>query len=275
MIAQSQTDAPPAGDHYRLLGNNVTNATEASISLLRRPRAGDHEEATNLRAAISPHRSIAVAGLADSILDQGVEIVPRILLSLSAATLLLASAALSAGAQTPAMTNTQAVTSPSGYQYQVPSDWQQLSNSTQQHMGNELLAMDGEATSADGAEHAHVETATGFGIAASDLPAVLATFFAGPPGAPAGSVPALNIVSAPAAVQVAGADAAQGAAAMYADPSGTNRVVVVRLALRGQTTYLFTVDVTQAFYQSDPSFAQIMNSFQLMPSVASAAGAQP
>jgi hypothetical protein len=201
--------------------------------------------------------------------------VPRILLSLSAATLLLASAALSAGAQTAALSSPQAVTSPSGYQFQVPADWQQLSASTQHHMGNELVAVDGEAASADGAEHAHVEMASGFGITAADLPAVLTTFFAGPPGAPAGSVPTLNVLSAPAAVQVAGADAAEGAAAMYTDPSGDNRVVAVRLALRGQTTYMFTLDVTQAFYQSDPSFAQIASSFQLMPTVASAAAAQP
>jgi hypothetical protein len=213
--------------------------------------------------------------VADSNIDQGVEPVPRILLSLSAATLLLASAAVSAGAQTAGTSTSQAVTSPSGYQFQVPTDWQQFSSSTQHHMGNELVAVDGEAASADGAEHAHVEMASGFGVAAADLPTVLSSFFAGPPGAPAGSIPALTVLSAPTTVQVAGADAAEAAAAMYADPSGANRVVAERLALRGQTTSMLTVDVTQAFYQNDPGFAQIMSSFQLMPSVASAAGAQP
>jgi hypothetical protein len=165
----------------------------------------------------------------------------------------------------------QTVSSQAGYQFQVPSDWQQLPTSAQQHTGNVLVQMDGEVASADGAQHAHVEAVTGSGIAAADLPSLLGSFFSGPSGAP-GAGPSPTPLDALVTVQVPGADAAVGGSMLYSDPTGAMRVIAARMALRGQTTYLFEVDVTQAFYQSGTGFAAIMSSFQLTPP-AVAAGA--
>jgi len=189
----------------------------------------------------------------------------RIGLWFSALALFLVPVSAQAGTQMPGGAKLLTVSSPSGYQFQVPSDWQQLPASAQQHMGNVLVQMDGEVASADGDQHAHVEAVTGSGIAAADLQNVLNSFFQGPPGAPAGAGPSPTPLDALGPVQVAGADAAVGGSMLYTDPTGSQRVIAARIALRGQTTYLFAVDVTQAFYQSGPSFAAIMSSFQLTP----------
>ena len=196
---------------------------------------------------------------------------PRIALSLSSAALLLAATLASAQAQTTAVANLQTVASPSGYQYQVPADWQQIPNFVQQRMGSQTVSTDGEVSSTDGNEHAKVDALEGFGITTADLPTMVASYFAPPPGAPS-DMPAMNVVAQPSSVQVSGADAAENAAASYADPNGNQRVVDVRIAIAGQKVYIFTVDVPQSFYQSDPAFGQIMNSFTLTPSLSAASG---
>jgi hypothetical protein len=196
----------------------------------------------------------------------------RIGLWLSALALCLVPVSAHAGTQMSGGTRPLVVTSPAGYQFQVPGDWQQLPASSQQHMGNVLVQMDGAVASADGSQQAHVEAVTGSGIGSGDLQNVLSSFFAGPPGAPAGAGPQPTPLDAIASVQVPGADAAVGGSMQYTDPTGAARVIAARMVLRGQTTYLFAVDVTQAFYQSDPSFKSIMSSFQLTPPAVASGG---
>jgi hypothetical protein len=83
-----------------------------------------------------------------------------------------------------------------GYKYQIPADWQKLPTRSQQQMGSQTFNVDGAVASADGAEQAHVEAATGFGYGAADLPNVLASFFKGPPNPPPG-MPTPSVLVAP------------------------------------------------------------------------------
>lgn len=191
----------------------------------------------------------------------------RIAALVPALALVLIPVSAHAGTQMAGAAKVITVSSSGGYQFQVPSDWQQLPASAQQHMGNVLVQMDGEVASADGSQHAHVESVTGSGISAGDLPSLLGAFFSPPsaPGATAASAPSPAPLDPLTSAQVQGADAAVGGSMLYADPTGAMRVIAARMALRGQTTYLFAVDVTQAFYQSGAPFTAIMNSFQLTP----------
>lgn len=186
---------------------------------------------------------------------------PRVLRSLFAVSLLFIAATVPALAQAPVTGGAQTVTG-AGYSYQVPSDWQQVPSSLTERMAGQVFNVDGEAVSADGNQRTHVESASGFGITSASLSDVLTSFFSTPPGAPAGSVPALNVFVGPSATQVPGADGAQAGAATYSDPDGNPRVIAATVAVRGQTAYLLTVDAKQDFY-ADPRFGQIMNSLRL------------
>jgi len=184
--------------------------------------------------------------------------------------LMLCCAATTVGvaAQTTSAQSMQTVTGSGGYQYQVPGDWQRLPDYLQQRIGDQTLNIDGTVTSSDGNQHAHVEAANGFGISASNLSDFISSFFSSP-GGPGSSGPAASIIDGPNPVQIAGADAAVEAAASYTDPQGNSRVIAARLALVGQTTYLLALDVTQDFFQSNPSFSKIMDSFTLSAHAAS------
>ena len=195
----------------------------------------------------------------------------RKFIALAAVSLLFSATIMSAPvatvhAQAPAPGGMQPVSSPVGYQYQVPSSWQLIPNSLLERMGPQTFNVDGEAASQDGTLHTHVETATNFGITTNDLSSVLSNFFS----APSASGASLNIFEGPSSVQVSGAEAALSGAANYSDVDGTPRVVAARVALRGNSAYLLSLDVTQDFYTNDPAFGQILNSFQLTTPSASA-----
>jgi hypothetical protein len=173
--------------------------------------------------------------------------------------------ALSVGtarAQTQSAAATQTI-SGAGYQYQVPADWQtQDLTSTQKH-GTQMITDDGAVASSDGSLRAHVETATGFGVTNDQLPNVLAALLGvGMGGNTSGAAPVVSLAG-PDSAQVSNADTAISGAASYTDPSGASRVMAGRIALRGDTSYVLVLDVTQDFYKSDAGFAAIMNSLQL------------
>jgi hypothetical protein len=180
---------------------------------------------------------------------------------ISALALGLALSVTTARAQTQTGAAMQTI-SGTGYQFQVPADWQsQQMTSTQKH-GSQTVTDDGAVASSDGSLRAHVETATGFGLTGDQLPNVLAALLGiGMGGDVSGAVPIVALAG-PDSVQVANADSALNGAASYTDPSGATRVMVGRIALRGDTSYILVLDVTQDFYK-DPSFASIMNSLQL------------
>jgi hypothetical protein len=208
--------------------------------------------------------------------------VRRLVLSLVTTAGLLAAAMPAtwvAGAPDSANTDLQSITGPSGYQFQVPSDWQQLPLSLQERIGSQTFADDGEVASSDGVQHAHVETAAGFGITTSNIHDALTSFLSGSsnaPGAPSASAvgsnapgangPTLTLLATPSPVQVQNADAAEAGAATYTDPNGNTRVVAARLAIHGTTSYLLLIDSTQDFYKTNPMVGQIESSFQLSSS---------
>ena len=82
-------------------------------------------------------------------------------------------------------------------------------------------------------------------------------------GGPAAGQAPLASLAGPDPVQVSNADGAVFGAVSYKDASGADRVVAARLAIRNGTAYVLSLDVTRDFYQSDPTFAAIMSSFQL------------
>jgi hypothetical protein len=157
----------------------------------------------------------------------------------------------------------QSITGSTGYTYSVPADWQQVSNSLQKRTGDQLLVADGEALSADGQQLAHVETVTNLGVTPDRLADALAGYLSIGQGGPASGAAPVVAISGPDSVQVTHADSAVSGAISYKDPSGAERVVAARLAVRTGTTFVLTLDVTKDFYQSDPAFGAIMNSFQL------------
>jgi hypothetical protein len=204
-----------------------------------------------------------------------------------------------ARAADPPPANFQSITGVTGYQYGVPSDWQQLPLSMQERVGSQSFADDGEVASADGQQHAHVETAAGFGITTSNLNDALTAFltgtpnvFAGPgPVAPPASAsgsgtnatssgnggssnasapsgPTLTVFAASSSVTVPGADAAVAGAASYTDPNGA-----ARMALKGTTAYLLIIDSTKDFYQNNPALGQIETSFTLNGGTSTSAAA--
>jgi hypothetical protein len=157
----------------------------------------------------------------------------------------------------------QVVSGATGYSYGIPADWQLVSTAIQQRTGDQLLVADGEAVSADGKQLAHVETATNLDVPRDHLADALAGFLGIGQGGSAPGAPSLSTFAGPDPVQVSNADGAVSGAVKYKDSSGADRVVAARLATRQGTTFVLALDVTMDFYQSDPAFAAIMNSFQL------------
>lgn len=165
-----------------------------------------------------------------------------------------------ARAQSPAPPQTVSGT---GFQFQVPAAWQTDQMTTTQRRGAEVVTDDAAVASPDGSLRGHMEIASGFGLTKDHLPDVLGAFLGiGQGGDAAGTAPIASLAG-PDTVQVANADSGLSGAALYTDPSGASRVMAARIALRGDTSYMLILDVTKDFYQSDPSFAAIMNSLQL------------
>jgi hypothetical protein len=174
----------------------------------------------------------------------------------------LAFSVTSARAQTQSAAATQTV-SGTGYQFQVPVDWQSQNLTATQSHGGQTITDDGAISSPDGSLRAHVETAKGFGLTSDQLPNVLASILGiGMGGDVSGAAP-IAAIAGPDTVQVSNSDAAVSGAATYADPDGTARVMAGRIALHGDTSYILVLDVTQDFYKSDAGFAAIMNSLQI------------
>lgn len=225
--------------------------------------------------------------------EHGETTVRRLVLGLATGVGLIAAVLPAGWAAATAGGSLQMITSPSGYQFQVPSDWQQLPLSMQERVGPQTFADDGEVASADGVQHAHVETATGFGITADTVQSTLSSFLSGSGGAPGaisapagggpgaasapagpgGAPPALTLYATPSSVTVANADAADAGAATYTDPDGNTRVLAARLAIRGNTSYLLLIDSTQDFYKNNSALGQIENSFQLVSGSVPTSGA--
>ncbi len=232
----------------------------------------------------------------------------RTVLSLAAGFGLLAAlspAPWLARAAGPTPANFQSITGVTGYQFAVPSDWQQLPLFLQERVGDQTFADDGEVASADGTQHAHVETAGGFGVTTSNVSDALTAFLtglpnvfagpgamAGPPsasgagggnsasgGAPTGasgpSAPTLTVFAQPSSVTVPGADAAVAGAASYTDPNGNPRMIAARMAVKGSTAYLLVIDSTKDFYQNNSALGTIESSFTLSPGASSASAGAP
>jgi hypothetical protein len=188
----------------------------------------------------------------------------RLLAGASAlACLLLAGATALVQADAQLAGSLQTVTGSTGYRYQIPSDWQQLPSQVERRMGDQSLTADGEAVSVDGKQHAHVETATGLGVTSDHLSDALAAFLGIGQGGSIPGLPPISTLAGPDSIQVSNADSAMTGAVTYKDASGADRVVAARIATKGGTTYVLALDVTQDFYQNDPSFGAIMSSFQL------------
>lgn len=193
------------------------------------------------------------------------------LVGLLLASLLVAAATPWAHAASGAATTFQTVTgSQGGYQFQVPSDWQQVPISFQAQVGsgsvNGSVSVDSLQHAPDQSAFAGVDTITGLPLTAALLPnAAKGGLYGGSASMQAHGGSALVLLGEPQTVTVANADAAADATGTYTDANGIARVATVRVALQGQTGYLLLVDVTEDFYQNDPTFAAMMNSFQLMP----------
>ncbi len=136
----------------------------------------------------------------------------RTVLSLAAGFGLLAAlspAPWLARAAGPTPANFQSITGVTGYQFAVPSDWQQLPLFLQERVGDQTFADDGEVASADGTQHAHVETAGGFGVTTSNVSDALTAFLTGLPNVFAGPG---AMAGPPSASGAGGGNSASGAA---------------------------------------------------------------
>jgi hypothetical protein len=184
---------------------------------------------------------------------------PRFFLWLAGAIALFAPAA-GVWAQSPASSVSQVVSGPTGYQFQVPSDWKQVPVLLREGNSDQILTIDGQTTSPDGIQQVHVETSSGLGASADKTHDIITTFLQGPPG---GGGPSFRIFAMPSPVRVPNADAAEAGAASYSDPDGNPRVVAARLAIRGGTGYMLVIDSTDDFYKNNPLVGQIQESFRL------------
>lgn len=176
-----------------------------------------------------------------------------------------------AQAQAPSPPGLRTITGSDGsYQFQIPSDWQQQFRSFSAQAQSLDIRLDLAFDSPDGAEHAVVEVATGPGAARlaapTNLLAIIAAYEATFQASESGTGSSIfDVFSGPAPAEIANADVGMRASAVYADPDGNPRVLTLSVAGQGRTAYFFFVDVTEDFYESDPSFSAILNSFQLSP----------
>jgi hypothetical protein len=153
----------------------------------------------------------------------------------------------------------QTITSPAGYQFQAPADWFQRT----------FLALpsgvDSAVQSADGKEFV---TATVVplptSVQQSELspaaPGLIARFTQ---GLAAGGNSVVNVSQGPDPIDIDGAAAAESFTTSITDNAGDSDVVAGRLALRGDSLYLFILRLPESFYSSDPGFATILDSFHL------------
>jgi hypothetical protein len=166
-------------------------------------------------------------------------------------------------AQAPVVSGMQTVTGSPGYQYQVPASWTAVPSTILHRTGDQSISIDAAMVSTDGSQRAHLEVASGFGVTSDHVVDVLGAFLGLGLGGPSAGLPPVAALAGPDPVQVDNADAAVSGAAVFLDPNGSPRVMAARIAIRGGTTYLLALDITEDFYQSDPTFAAIMNSLQL------------
>lgn len=72
-----------------------------------------------------------------------------------------------------------------------------------------------------------------------------------------------TVLQRPDAVQVPNADAAVALTETASDGQGNSYVMGVRVATQGTTAFEFALSVPEDFYNSDPNFGRILDSFQL------------
>ena len=140
----------------------------------------------------------------------------RLILWLAAVAALSVPGAVSVRAQTPGNLVSQVVDGSTGYQYAVPSDWQQVPVWLRQRNFDQMLTVDGQVASPDNNQHARVETGSGFGASPDKVHDTVMSFLQGPRG---GAGPTFTVFANPSPVQVANADAAEAGAASYNDPT--------------------------------------------------------
>jgi hypothetical protein len=182
----------------------------------------------------------------------------------------------------------QIVTGSDGsYQYQVPASWR----SAPQALGSLSFGTPQGSTSATGVS-GHIDTA--FGSSDGNQfaeAAVLAITGPTPPTdrllvAARGSLlsiavvseanggSSMNIFEPPHLIEMPTADGAVTGTGDFTDPDGVTRVVSVTWAQVGKTLYYYAVMATADFYQT-PTFATIVNSFQITPAAQSGSSQVP
>ncbi len=148
----------------------------------------------------------------------------------------------------------QTVTSPAGYQYQVPSDWiaGAVTDSSASYMGSPSMT-----------EDAYVVVRSPEGATPVDKLTALTQLILAPT-----DLQSSYVVTNPSSpLQVAGADVAGGGAATFLDQNGAASQEYVVAAIEGTTGYALIVDVPVAVDAATPSLAQtILGSFRLAPS---------
>ena len=216
------------------------------------------------------------SGSGERRLTRGARSIRRGALGLLALSLLAATMAPWAQAATDAATSFQTVTGANGgYQLQIPADWQKQAVSFQAQVGSGdvsgTMRIDSLETSPDQSAIAGVDTLTGLPLTNAQLEnAAQGAIYGGAGAAAARSGSSITLLGDPQTVAVPNAEAAVEAAASYSDANGVARIMTVRVALQGRTAYLLVLDVSQDFYQNDPAFAAMLNSFQLTPAAISA-----
>jgi hypothetical protein len=164
-------------------------------------------------------------------------------------------------AQTPNPGSFQLVTSPHGYQFQVPDDWQE------QPLDELPFSVDLFYNSPDGRQNVATAAFHGQSPAAADLlPQLADSFLAGvarTQRAKAGSDP--NVFQQAQPASVGNADAGLELREVMSQADGRVEVVATRIAARGQDVFVFTLTVPQDVYSSDPAVGQILDSFALSP----------
>jgi hypothetical protein len=192
----------------------------------------------------------------------------RHILAVIIASMLIGATTLVAQAQTPGQSGFRTITSSHGYQFQVPSDWQEQDSSVQIQTSGVIAKVDEIVLSPDKAQAIipFAEDASAVAFTAADLP-VAATAAFGPlerSSVGAGGT-RLQLFQGPDSVTVPNADAAVVAASVFSDSQGIPHVYSILMAVQGKMLYGFVARVTEDFYTSDPSYTRIMNSLQLTP----------
>jgi hypothetical protein len=171
----------------------------------------------------------------------------------------------------PATTGFQTIASPAGYQFQAPANWPERVFSYLPR------GVDSWLDSGDGKEFVAVAVLpVPLGVQPSDLlqsaPAITASLTQ---AIASNGGSAVNIFQGPDSIDIAGATAALSYTASYTNSAGDRYIEGGRLAIRGDSLYLFVLRSPESFSSSDPSFATIRDSFQLTAPTLSANLATP